>query len=100
MKADEILVPLDASPLAEGAPLRPDPDLHARAAEATTLPAADPSDAEGEVVGEAASYLKLFVACCGGGWSATRSRESIAARAVTGHDANSAMTRIAKRRSS
>lgn len=71
-----------------------------RAAEATTLPAVDPSDAEEEVVGEAASYLKLFVACCGGGWSATRSRESIAARAVTGHDANSAMTRIAKRRSS
>jgi len=55
MKADEMLVPLDASPLAEGAPLRPDPDLHARAAEATTLPAVDPSDAEGEVVGEAAS---------------------------------------------
>ena len=38
-----------------------------RAAEATTLPAVDPSDAEEEVVGEAASYLKLFVACCGDG---------------------------------
>ena len=44
-----------------------------RAAEATTLPAVDPSDTEGEVVGEAESYLKLFVACCGGGWSATNS---------------------------
>ena len=29
MKADKMLVPLDASPFAEGAPFRPDPDLHA-----------------------------------------------------------------------
>jgi hypothetical protein len=55
MKADKMLVPLDASPLAEGAlPVatallsdHPGPTLiFMRAAGATTLPAVDPSDAE------------------------------------------------------
>jgi nucleotide-binding universal stress UspA family protein len=65
MKLDKILVPLDGSPLAEAA-LETAFDLAAgarvtyaliRAAQAHTVPSADPTDAQVEVVRQAEEYL-------------------------------------------
>lgn len=67
MKVDKVLVPLDGSPLAEMALptaielLRDSPDatlVLLRAAEATTLPGVDPTDAQVAVVREAEEYLE------------------------------------------
>jgi nucleotide-binding universal stress UspA family protein len=65
MKADKILVPLDGSDLAEAAipaavasaASRSSTLLLVRAAEARTLPGADPIDAQIEAVREAEAYL-------------------------------------------
>jgi nucleotide-binding universal stress UspA family protein len=71
MKLNKILVPLDGSRLAEGA-LRVAADLVkkspsaalvlVRAAEAVTLPIADPTEAQVKVVHEAESYLDAVAA--------------------------------------
>ena len=67
MKVDTMLVPLDGSLLAEMALptaielFRDNPDatlILLRAAEATTLPGVDPTDAQVAVVGEAEEYLE------------------------------------------
>jgi nucleotide-binding universal stress UspA family protein len=67
MKVDKVLVPLDGSPLAEMALptaielLRDSPDatlVLLRAAEVTTLPGVDPTDAQVAVVREAEEYLE------------------------------------------
>lgn len=66
MKIDRILVPLDGSPLAEAAidaaldvvrDAKPPTLLLLRAAEAHTLPGADPTDEQVAVVREAEQYL-------------------------------------------
>ena len=71
MKVDTVLVPLDGSPLAEMALstaidlLRDSPDatlILLRAAEATTLPGVDPTDAQVGVVREAEEYLEVVAA--------------------------------------
>jgi nucleotide-binding universal stress UspA family protein len=71
MKVDKVLVPLDGSPLAEMALptaielLRDSPDailILLRAAEATTLPGMDPTEAQVAVVREAESYLDAIAA--------------------------------------
>jgi nucleotide-binding universal stress UspA family protein len=71
MKLDKVLVPLDGSPLAEAALTaavdlvreRPGATLILlRAAEASTLPGADPTEAQVRVVREAESYLEAVAA--------------------------------------